>query len=87
MTMTRTTKNLHTEILSTRSDFTGQVTAEFASPREIAKRGGRVRMTAAEYIAFRMGRGPMHTCRIDNAIETRTDRLMAHRRGKPVRVA
>lgn len=30
---------------------------KFQSPKEIAKRGGRVQMTTSEYVDFRMGRG------------------------------
>ena len=54
MTMKRNEKATHTAVLSEVCKFTSQVAVNFESPREIAKRGGRTRMTATEYKELRM---------------------------------
>jgi len=55
MTMTRTEKATHQEILA--NEGLAGVAAEFASPTEIRRRGGRRKMRRSEYIVFRMRRG------------------------------
>lgn len=53
MTMKRTEKASHRDILESVSSLTGTVPVEFSGPR----RAGRSKMTEAEYRDLKMGRG------------------------------
>lgn len=57
MTMKRKDKANHKFEMKMANQGNGLTDATFSSPREIAQRGGRTRMTVTEYRKFVMGRG------------------------------
>ena len=73
MTMTRKTKATHTaEMIA--AARTGWTNTRYASPIRAAAvfaEHGHYLMDGAAYRVWRMGRGPMHECRLDLAVELR----------------
>lgn len=77
MTMTRETKTGHQRTaLALAMGRPAHWKASFQSPREIAARGGRRRMTVTEYYAYRMGRQALSGLRLELHI---ADRAAKHR--------
>jgi hypothetical protein len=81
MTMKRNAKASQQRIIAPAASAEDMVQCDFASPTEIAKRGGRRQMTRAEYITFRI-----HGHRGADMARELKDMHCRYRR-RPVRVA